>query len=251
MVFHNLNIIFSQWKEDFQITVYLKGNPTQKELEIFRKKLKSYKEVKELRYVPKDEALRLFKESLEGQNGLLEGLGENPFPSSFELQLLNTYKNQKDLKRVVGQLKSEEFISDIQYTQEWFEKFSAFLDLFKLVVLLIGTVLLLAVTFIISNTIKLTILARKDEVEIMRLIGATDSFIKAPFVIEGFLQGLIGSVISLLMLFLSYRIISAKAFFTIPYLVFLPSNFIIAVIVGGTALGIFGSNISLGRFLKL
>lgn len=251
MIFHNLDIIFSRWVEDFQITAYLKGNPTQRELETFWKKLKSYREVKELRYISKDEALQVFKESLEGQSGILEGIGLNPLPSSFELQLFDSYRNQKDLKRVVGQLKSEGFISDIQYGQEWFEKISTFLDLFKLVGLLIGAVLFVAVIFIISNTIKLTILARKDEVEIMKLIGATNVFIKAPFIIEGFLQGLTASVISLLMLFLFYKMLSVKAFFTIPHLVFLPSKFIVAIIIGGTILGIFGSSISLGRFLKV
>jgi len=122
--------------------------------------------------------------------------------------------------------------------------------------LAVGVVILLATVFIISNTIKLTVYARKDEIEIIRLVGGTNLFIKSPFFIEGIIQGFSGGLIALIILFICYRSFinwisqaSHTLFQSIP-ISFLPSHYLIIIIGGGMVTGFLGSFFSLDRYLK-
>jgi len=135
------------------------------------------------------------------------------------------------------------------------EKFSTALAVIRLIGLIIGAFLLMATIFIVSNTIRLTVYAKKEELEISKLLGATDFFIKLPFYIEGLIQGFTGSAISIAALYIIYSFfvtgiensIGAGSF----QIGFLSPSSIIYLIAGGMLLGIFGSLVSIGRFLKV
>jgi len=252
----NLNRIFDDWGKRIHLIAYLGKNTDAEEIKKTRERIANLPHTKNVTYVSKERALALLKESLKGQDGILENLDENPLPASLEIQLKEAYKNTQSLKTFVAEIKRIDTISDVEYGQEWLEKFSAFISIVKLVGVSIGAFLLLATILIISNAIKLTIYSRREEIEIMKLVGATNFFIQIPFFLEGFIQGLCGSLLALGILYVSYKILISKIISDYSlYLgafnfIFLPQKLVIALIFFGILLGIFGCALSMGRFLK-
>ena len=143
----------------------------------------------------------------------------------------------------------------IQYGEEWVRRFNTFLTFMRLVGALVGGFLLVAVIFIVSNTIRLTIYARRDELEVMSLVGATRMFIKMPFLVEGILQGLAGGLLSLLLLVSVYLLFLHNAANFLSFnpatsgLSFLPIEFMLGLVLAGALLGFLGSLTSLRRFM--
>jgi len=252
----NLNRIFDEWGRRIHLIAYLDDSINQQELNALRERITTLPSTHLVTFVSKEQALTLLKESLQGQSGILENLEVNPLPASLEIQLKDAYKNSQSLKAIVAEIKQFDKVRDVEYGQEWLEKFSAFISMVKLVGITIGCFLLLATIFIISNTIKLTIYSRRDEIEIMKLVGATNFFIQAPFFLEGLLQGLIGSLGALGTLYLGYRMFMSTTtahygFYRGPLtLVFLPQTLVVSLILFGVVLGVGGCILSMGRFLK-
>ena len=252
----NLNQIFNDLGKRIQVIAYLDGDTNVEEITKINKRITNLPQTAKVTYVSKEKALNVLKKSLKEQDGILENLDENPLPASLEIQLKEEYKNPQSLKTFVAEVKRIDNISDAEYGQEWLEKFSAFISMVKLVGISIGSFLLLATIFIISNTIKLTIYSRREEIEIMKLVGATNFFIQIPFFFEGFIQGLLASLLSIGILYASYKILISKIIIDYSLylgylnLIFLSQKFILALIFLGISLGIVGCSLSMGRFLR-
>ena len=148
-------------------------------------------------------------------------------------------------------------LDDLRYGQKWLERFTSFVQMLRFVGIVLGGFLLLAALFIVSNTIKLTLYARRDELEIMALVGATMRFIKVPFMLEGAIQGFLGGLLSLLFLALSFSFIIARSlnsFWLTPAdfeLLFLSFSQQLTLVLSGVLLGTLGSLSSLRRFVRL
>lgn len=148
-------------------------------------------------------------------------------------------------------------VEDLQYGSDWLERFSAFMVLLKILGWSLGGLLLLATIFVISNTIRLNIFARREEIEIMRSVGATGMFIRAPFYIEGILQGLLGAVFALAMLFGFFQLFLSRVYEPLRSLLgnfpaqFLNSEQMAAVVLGGVIIGLLGTQVSVGRYLRV
>jgi cell division transport system permease protein len=157
----------------------------------------------------------------------------------------------------VERLKNYQGINDIEYGDEWLKKFTTIFSFLNLVGILMIGLILLATIFIISNTIKLSIYHRSDEIEIMKLVGATDLFIKFPYFLEGLFQGTLGSLIAIGLLFTLYRVsttwLANHRFLELGFLSlsFLPQDLTWMIILSGAALGALGSLTSLSRFLRV
>jgi cell division transport system permease protein len=252
----NLNRIFDDWGKRMQVIVYLDKDTNPEEIKKVSEKITSLPQTEKTAYVSKEKALTALKKSLQYQSGILENLDENPLPASLEIRLKEEYQNPQSVKAFVAEIKGIGKVSDVEYGQEWLEKFSAFISMVKLVGTSIGCFLLLATVFIISNTIKLTIYSRREEIEIMKLVGATNFFIQIPFFLEGLIQGFSASLLSLGILYLGYKILISKIIIDYSLylgyldLTFLSQNLIIALLSLGILLGIFGCAFSMGRFLK-
>jgi len=257
IVFLNLNNLLDRWREDVHVTIYLDDSILSEDILKVRKKIADFKEVELVRYISKEDAIHILKKVLQTSDDLFEGLTTNPLPASMEVQLKKGYLNLDSVEDFIAKIKGFKEIEEVKYDQYWIKGFSAFLNVFGIVSLTVETGLLLAAIFIISNTIGLSIYARREEVEIMRLVGATNLFIKAPFFIEGLLQGLLGGLLSIGLLYTIYSIFISKVYTSlILYLrgldpSFLSLDIVIWVIIGGMLVGIFGSMISIGRFLRI
>ena len=253
----NLNQIFDDWENRIHLIAYLDDNASTEEIKKASEQIARLPQIENVTYVSKAKAFNILKESLKDQDGMLENLEENPLPASLEIQLEEEFRNPQSLKTIVYEVKKTSKISDVEYGQDWLVRFSAFISIVKLVGISIGGFLMLATILIISNTIKLTIYSRKEEIEIMKLVGATNFFIQVPFFLEGLIQGLAGSLLALGILYISYKILIVKVisdyslYLGASNLVFLPQNLVIALICFGVLLGMLGCVLSMGRFLKV
>lgn len=238
------------------MTAYLNDNLTPEEITVIQKKIRAFPQVKKFSFFSKEKALNLFKDNFPGQKQVLEGLQENPLPASFDIQLQSAFRQPEQVKDFASMIKKIPGVEGVEYGQSWMEGYTRFLEFVKMAALAVGVVIVLATVFIISNTIKLTLLARKDEIEILRLVGATNFFIKIPFFIEGILQGLFGAFFALATLYLCYHLfmkwIAALPYFSISVIkiFYLPSPYLAFITLGGMLTGFLGSFFSLGRYLK-
>ena len=256
LVFLNLQNLLDKWENQLQVTAYLTDNLTSESLSLIKKKISSLPEVKNISFTSKEEALRFFKDKFPEQANALGGLKENPLPASIDIQLKDGYRNPDQMRNFANRIKGIPGVDEVEYGQSWIEGYAKFLSFLKSTGLAVGVVILLATVFIISNTIKLTVYARKDEIEIIRLVGGTNLFIKSPFFIEGIIQGFSGGLIALIILFICHRFFinwisqaSHTLFQSIP-ISFLPSHYLIIIIGGGMVTGFLGSFFSLDRYLK-
>ena len=237
--------------------MYFDKELTSQDQTVFRQKISALSGVSRISYVTRDEALKRFKSRLRGQETLLEGVRAEVLPTSFEIALKRSHRDTVSVESFVTALKQIPGISEVQYGEEWVRRFNSFLNFMRLIGALLGGFLVIAVIFIVSNTIKLTIYSRRDELEVMSLVGATRFFIKAPFLLEGLIQGLAGAVLSTILLFGLYEAFLQNAGSFITFnpttsgLNFLPFEYIAGLLLAGALLGFIGSLTSLKRFINV
>lgn len=257
LVVVNIEQLASNWMREIQVIAYLEHPLAQTELPELTRKLESFPEVEAVNYVSPTDAMKRFRKRLADDASLLEGVDRQLLPASFELTLRPEARNQEGIERVIEQLDNTLHVDDLRYGQKWLERFNSFVDMLRFISLILGGFLLFAALFIVSNTIKLTLYARRDELEIMALVGATMRFIKIPFLLEGGLQGLLGGILSLGFLAISFKFIiqrSLSSFWLTPTdfeLVFLSSTQQLMLVFSGILLGALGSLTSLRRFVRL
>ena len=257
LVFANLGDAAEEWSKKMQVSVYFDRELAPGEVDVIRGRIQSLGGTEKIAYVSREEALKRFRSRLKGQESLLDGVSADILPSSMEISLKRGYRTGDAMDAYVAQLKKVPEIGEVQYGAEWVKRFTAFMSFARLVGLLVGGFLFLAVVFIVSNTIELTIYARKDEIDILSLVGATRFFIKAPFLIEGVIQGAAGALFALLLLVLSYLAFVRNAGNFLSFdpgsvgLVFLPPSYLAGIFFGGIALGFIGSLTSLKRFISI
>jgi len=257
LVFINMESAAESWSERVQVTVYFDHELSAQEQTAFRGKIGALVGVSRISYVSRDEALKRFKDRLRGQETLLEGVQPEILPTSLEITLKRANRDTLSVEQFVTALKRIPGITEVQYGEEWVRRFNLFLNFMRLVGALLGGFLLVAVIFIVSNTIKLTIYARRDELEVMSLVGATKFFIKAPYLVEGSIQGGAGAAIAVGLLFGLYELFLYNADSILTFnpvtsgLSFLPVEYIGALFLAGVTLGFVGSLTSLKRFIAL
>lgn len=258
MLFYvNLEGTVDQWSKKVVVTVYFDTEPSPQEAASVKARIMALNGTESVKYIAKDDALKRFRSRLKGQESLLEGVAPDVLPASMEISLKKQFRSSDAVTTYVDGLKRIQGVGEVQYGEEWVRRFLSFYQMLRLLGILIGSFLLLAVLFIVSNTIKLTIMARKDELEILGLVGATPFFIKAPFLIEGMLQGAVGALLAVCLLTIGYFSFLSNAVNFLSFnpadtgLFFLPPVHIAAVLVGGVLLGFIGSLASLKKFVTV
>lgn len=252
IVFINLNGVLGNLGERTHVVAYVKG--TASGVESLGRELERIPGVKGVRYVSKEEALEELKSGFKGGGAIFEGIGKNPLPASFEIMLTQSHREPEQMLEVVERIEGLASIDEVQYSQEWARKFSAFLRFIELAAFLLGLFLAAATIFIITNTIRLTVYARRDEIEVMRLVGASDVFIKAPFFVEGVVQGVGGGLIAFGILSLWYWVLVHRIPAYLEFIVDIPLGLpaLLAVLVfAGVCMGVVASLVSMSRFLKV
>jgi len=254
LFFVNTSEIINSWKRGLRIVAYLKPHIHNDDLISLERTIQSLDGVHTLRFISKQEALDRLKAQLKHQSFLFENLSENPLPDSFEIRMTASTGSWQKIESLAAQIESLALIEEVEYGRRWIGRFVRIISLFRLAGYAMGAVFFVATVFIVANTIRLVIYSRREEVEIMRLVGATDHFIKMPFYIEGLIQGGLGAFIGLVMLFLSFFFISSNIEQGFPpglvHLKFLSPKTIGGILLGSMLVGWLGCYISLKQFLK-
>jgi cell division transport system permease protein len=249
----NLNNMATSLESQVQINVYLKDELSEKKMEDIGQKIKKLPGVEEIKFVSKKEAMERFKERLGDQQTLLTALGEsNPLPNAFEVKL----GAPEQVKAAANLINEYEGVENAKFGQDVIDQLFELTKMIRIFGFIIIVFLALATIFIISNTIRLTVFARRKEIGIMKYVGATDWFIRWPFLMEGMVLGLLGSAVATFILRNSYGAVVAKIYDTLTFLPLIPeqpflNNISILMVVVGTAIGALGSTISLKRFMKV
>ncbi len=256
LIQENLHGMLRGWGSQLQIFAYLENSLSPADLKPLLQGIRSYPEVESVRFVSKAEAWESFRKALGAQSGVLQGLQADILPSSLEIVLKSDQRHRTSVENVATRLRGLKGISEVEYPEEWMEKLSLLMLGIQWAKWVLGGFLFIATLLIVGSTVKLAILARKNEIEIMQLVGAPEGLIKAPFVVEGMIQGLVGASLSLLLLwllffFLSFQLASSFGVF-IPQnqFRFLDWNGVSLLLFLGWVMGAGGSLFSLRKFLK-
>ena len=248
----NSSLFLKNIESQLEIIVYLEDNISQAEINNLKSNIASIDGIKEVKFVSKEEAYQRLLKDLGEQKDILSAIEKNPLPASLEIQV----KDPKMIEQIANRIAEFKKVEEVEYGREIAEKLLNFTYVFRRAGMLVLALLVFASILIISNIIKITVYARRNEIEIMSLSGATSWFIKWPFIIEGFLQGFISSLFSIIILYYFYIFAVDKVQQAIPFLPLVVDNMDllpigIAIVLLGSLVGILGSMFSVGKYLNV
>ncbi len=247
----NLNALASEVEEQVEMTIYLEDEVEEAHALTLAEQLVTVAGVRDVTYVSKEEALERLCERLGDQGAVLGAVGgTNPLPASLEVGLAwpEAADEIAEVARAMGG------VDEVIYAQSLFEQLLAVTGFLRLTGYVLVSALLVAAACLIANAIRLTIFARRREIAIMRLVGATDGYIKGPFAVEGLLLGLVGALVAVLLVSYGYAWLVDNLRFTIPFLPLVPVDEIMdttrLILLGaGAFMGFSGSLMGVRRFL--
>ncbi len=252
----NLSSLLEGWSNRVQVTAYLTDDARPTEREELESLLASLDEVESFEFVSKEQAVERFRSyfpELEGLPGMLES---NPLPASVEIQIADGHRAPEDVHQFADALKDGAGVESVDYDLLWIERLTAIIDLVRVVGFFIGGAMVVAAIFTIFNVVKLTVYGRQDEIGIMRLVGATHTYIRGPFLVEGMLQGGLGGALALGLLYLTHQFLlrevlsSSRLVLGAVWLTFLSPQAWAMIVLGGMMVGLLGSMFSVRRFLR-
>lgn len=253
MIFLNTNNLTQYLESQVQVSVYMQDSANEKDLAAAKEKLQKMPGVVKVTQVSKQQALERFKQRLGEQEQLLNSLGkDNPFPNYFEVQV----DNPERIKVITPQINQIPKVEIAKFGQEVVEHLFQLSKIMRLGGIVLVVFLAMATLFIISNTIRLTVFARRKEVIIMKYVGATDWFIRWPFLLEGMTLGFFGAVLASIFINSIYSGLLERIHATLAFLPLLPASPLLLyvdlfLLVAGTGIGALGSYISLRKFLRV
>lgn len=253
IVILNLNKMADTLESQVQISVYLKDDLSQEEIDETKETLSKIEGLQDIKFTTREEAMKKFKERLGDQQFLLDALDDtNPLPDSFSL----TVTSPQQVKTIADTAAALDSVESASYSQDIINHLFNLTHLIRLIGIALIILLTGAAIFIISNTIRLTVFARRKEIAIMKYVGATDWFIRWPFLLEGICLGFIGGGLATIFLYIIYNQVTQEIYEAMAFFPLIPQHpFIdyisLAILVAGIIIGALGSTISLKRFLKV
>ncbi|HEY3196814.1 MAG TPA: permease-like cell division protein FtsX [Nitrospirales bacterium] len=253
LLYLNIQGVLSSLHEEIKVIVYFRDSVTSQAMTALRAKLSDDAAIAGIEFVTREQALESFRNRFPSEERLLNGLGENPFPASLVLKIVPRFRTSTAVAVLVQRLQALPEVEEVLYNRDLIENLAAGLRYLRLLGILVGAVLAASMVTILANTIRLTLYARREDIEILRLIGATPGFIKTPFLLEGALLGGLGAAGSLLLLRAVFGFAETKmalhgSFWGLGAgLSFLPAQLMAAMVLLGTMLGFLGSVVSLGH----
>ncbi|WP_320042127.1 permease-like cell division protein FtsX [uncultured Desulfobacter sp.] len=254
LFFENASRVLSAWNQGGRAIVYLSESFTPAMLPNVKDQLMSIGGIEETTFIPKTQALEQLKKEMGARTQFLSTLQENPLPDAIEITIAD-HSNFEQIQKTADRIETLDIVDTVEYGQGWLGRFFKLFNLFKMTGYAMSGLFLMIALFITANTVRITFYARQAEVEIMRLVGATDGFIKTPFYVEGLLQGFFGGVLGIIILLSGYLTLSSGISQNMSAYVYLDIHFLswpaMAIILfSSTFLGWFGCFISLKQILK-
>lgn len=246
----NLRAALRTIEERVEVVAFVRRGTPPETITLAAQDIAAFPEVQDVAYVSEDEALVRARQELVEFRDAYRDLQVNPLPASLELRLKEGSRSAVVVADVAERLRGFDFVEDIRYGREWIERLDRLRDVAGLVGLVTGLAFAAVAVVIIGVTIRLTVLQRAREIAIMRLVGATDWFIRGPFLLEGALKGLLGGVLALLLTWAGYRLFTGAVAGPLAEMVFFNPGHLLLIVAFGILLGLLGSLVSVGRHLR-
>lgn len=246
LVTANLQRLGAEWSSAAEMSVYLQDNVTPEQQQTIAQALAPGGIVAAADYVSKNEALVRFKQTFGDLASAVDSLGDNPLPASFEVRLRPGADAQSDVDALAARVRPLAGVADVRYDRQWLTRALSAVGVIRGVGLVLGSILTLAAALTVGNVVRLALYARREELEIMQLVGAPQAYIRGPFVMEGVLQGGIGAAVALVALAVAFVIVRARylaplaSTINLSTIRFLPLELCILLIFGGMAVGCVG-----------
>ena len=246
---YNIELIANHLPDRFSMMAYLRDSISTEETQNIINSLKKRPDVANIRYISKEAALLELKQTLKDSSHLIEGLDENPLTPSIEIKLRKEFVAPATTSRISEEIRKTPGIESIYYGEKIAEAIHLLERSVRNISIIIFLTISLGVVFVTYSTVKILFYRKKDEIEILKLLGATGGFIREPFLIEGGVIGLFGGILGIVGAFVFYFAITYRLSMVIPMLKTLvfPIGVIVALPFIGTILGVIGSAIAIGR----
>jgi len=247
LVTQNLQRIMELTREKVEISAFLKEDLSGKDLESLQKAIRNITGVKDVLYLSKEDALNKLKKDLGEERDILDALETNPLPPSLKINLHKSHKGLKEVKDLARRIEELKGIEEVEYGGEWVERLDRWTRIFWMVDFLIGILIGGASLFVIFNTILFTVFSKREEIEIMSLVGATEGFIRRPFLLAGTLYGFFGGCFATLLILGVSQLGKTR----IEDMAVLEWRYLLGIVGFGLLLGYWGSSLSLRRIVKI
>jgi len=245
LVWTNIDRVLSDVEERVEVIAYLVDGTDPTETSALMREVAAYPEVDSIAYLSKEDALARARAELSDYSALYEDLESNPLPASVEIALKAGYRDAADVADVATRIARFAFVEDIKYGEDWVQKLDFLQNLSLFLGLVVGGVFAVIAFVAIGATINIVLISREDEIAIMKMVGATRSFIARPLVIEGFIKGVLGAVMALVLLTFTYSLLEQRV---VSLSFYSPLQVAGGILLGG-ALGAVASIMTLRRHL--
>ena len=255
LFFLNTTDMLESWRRGIRIMVYLESDLDTAQRHAIETRIRKLYGVQATHFISKETALERLRSQMQRQSAILEGLDRNPLPDAFEIQMIPTARTWDKAEDLAQNIEAVAGVADVEYGQRWVERFVALFNLFRLTSYAMGGLFFIASVFIVGNTVRLILYSRRQEVEIMRLVGATERFILAPFYFQSMIQGALGGMTGLVALLIMFMLIQSKiqavSVTGLVNLRFLSPGLLLAIVAASTLVGWLGCHLSLKQYLKV
>lgn len=245
LVTANVRLVAKQLEKRKGIVAFIEEGVTQERIGYLKSEIERLPQVEIVSFISKEEALEDFRKSL-GREEILDALGRNPLPASFDVKLRENQRSVADLESVATAIGNLQGIEEVSFGGQWTVSLERILRNLTIVNIFIGLIVGIAVAFIVANTVRLTVLARKESIEIMKVVGATRNFIRIPFLLEGILHTSVSALVALAILYFAHLALNQR----LPDVAFLSPLLIALFLAIGLGAGIIGTHFSINEVLR-
>ncbi len=243
---YNIRRVLDRVEARVQVVAYLRDDAALEEVQSAIAELKKNPAVRDVQYVSRDQALIIAKKEIPEFQRLAGGLQANPLPASLGIALQPHQSGPQAAQEVAKRVGQFPFVEDVDYGRDWLDKVYLLRRVAGAATLILGSAFAAVAALIIGAAVRIAVFARRDEISIMRLVGATDAFVRRPFVLEGLFAGIAGGVLALALTFVAYRLMSQSLF----KLDWLPDLWVIVILVLAMCLGGLASSVAVRRHLR-
>lgn len=255
LFFINAGDLMNAWQGGIRITAYLSPDAGESMALDAKKSIEHYQGVDSVAYVPRGEGLAWLKDQVGTQSSLLDDLQENPLPDALEIKPSGDTEGVEAIERLAEKIADRREVADVEYARKWLHQFYGIYNLFRITAFVMAGLVFVAIMFIVANTMRLILYSRREEIEITRIIGADEAFIKYPFYLESVMLGLWGGAAGVGLLYSAYLAvmpnISAGGFLPFFRVRFIPPEFAVFILISSMLVGWLGCWLTIRRFLRV
>ncbi|MEX2530190.1 MAG: permease-like cell division protein FtsX [Gemmatimonadota bacterium] len=242
----NLHQALGTVEDRVEVVVYVRDDASSGEVEVLEEELLEMEEVAAVRYISKDAALVRARQDLPEFEELFRDLDVNPLPASIQVDLGPGFRNPTGVARVADRASIYPFVEDVRFGEEWVDRLHLLQRIGGIATTILGGAFAVVAALIITTAIRIALFARREEIYVMRLVGATNGFIRRPFLLEGALTGLVGGLLAATFTYLSYQSVS-QAIFPLHWI---PGEWVLAGVTGGGLFGLVASAFAIRRYMR-